>query len=71
MSIVDAFTGKKADDERKRKLDELAESLAKIGREFGLTAKEVTDALMVQVNKKRLFVTEKEVAAMKDAGVTR
>jgi len=68
VSVIDYFTGQSREEERKRKLEQLAESMSKIAAEFGLTTDELTDALRDAVAKKRLRKTESDIAIIRESG---
>lgn len=69
--IVSALNGQKAEEERKRKLEQLSEAMSRIGVQFGLSQDELVDALRQAVEKKQLRTTYADINAIKKAGITK
>lgn len=70
MSIIDALDPNKRIREDLQRQQQLSESMARIGAQFGLTQDELLSALWGAVNAKRLSNTARELNGMRLGKVT-
>lgn len=69
MSVEAIFNPQKEIERRKQALEQLAESMAKKAKDYGITVDELAEVANAAVAKYRLMETSEELEAMKSKGV--